>query len=381
MLKALILSPGPVLTCFIAIFVLFVFLLLSIKCGLLYYKANTRTYFAIIAVICLRMMLPINFPFTYSIYIKNFVRPIIKVLSANILNTSFMVFDALFCLWIIGAIIQLCRFVKAKKVFTEHIKEFIITKESSYAYLYDLAQNYSTKPMEIAVVPFPISPGITGIFKPILILPEIDGFSQKELTYIFDHELYHYQKYDLILLLFIDIVCCIHWWNPLVYAMKKWFCLAMEITNDQAIMQCRDTADKLEYASLIIKISKTLQNTNNTTVYNLDFVGSKYSQLGLRIKYLYKDFYNKKYLSIIKNLKLLFLTILLIFSLFFVIESVVTVPSGDMEGSVSITEDNSYLVKSEDGYDLYVDGNYFVSFVEIPEDFKNLKIKEAEILE
>ena len=96
---------------------------------------------------------------------------------------------------------------------------------------------------------------------------------------------------------------------------------------------------------------------------------------------MYKDFYNKKYLSIIKNLKLLFLTILLIFSLFFVIESVVTVPSTDMEGSVSITEDNSYLVKSEDGYDLYVDGNYFASFVEIPEDFKNLKIKEAEILE
>lgn len=45
MLKVLILSPGPVLTCLLAIFLLLVFLLLSIKCGLLYYKANTRIFF------------------------------------------------------------------------------------------------------------------------------------------------------------------------------------------------------------------------------------------------------------------------------------------------------------------------------------------------
>lgn len=378
MLKVLILSPGPVLTCLLAIFLLLVFLLLSIKCGLLYYKANTRIFFAIISVICLRMMLPINFPFTYSIYIQNFVRPIMDVLSANILNTTFMVFDGLFCLWIIGAIIQLFRFFKAKKVFTDRIKEFIITKESSYAYLYDLAQHYSAKPIEIAVVPLPISPGITGIFKPILILPKVDGFSRKELMYIFDHEFYHYKKHDLILLLFIDIVCCIHWWNPLVYVMKKWFCLTMEITNDQAIMQFKDAEDKLDYAALIIKISKYLQNTNNTTVYNLDFVGSKYSQLGLRIKYLYKDFHNTKYLSIIKIVKLLLLLLLLIFSLFFVIEPETTVTSDDTEGSVSITEDNSYLLKSENGYDLYVDGNYFASFVKVPEEFKNLKIRRNE---
>lgn len=241
--------------------------------------------------------------------------------------------------------------------------------------MYDLAQNYSAKPVKIAVVPFPVSPGITGIYNPVLILPEVDDLSQQELTYIFDHELYHYKKHDLILLLLIDIVCCIHWWNPLVYVLKKWFCLAMEITNDQAIMQGRDSADRLDYASLIIKISKNLQNAQNTPVYNLDFVGSRHSQLGLRIKYLYKDFSEKKYLSVIKSLKLLFLVILLIFSLFFVIESEATVTPADTEYSVVITEENSYFIKSENGYDLYVEGKYFTSFIEIPEEFKNLKIK------
>ena len=131
----------------------------------------------------------------------------------------------------------------------------------------------------------------------------------------------------------------------------------MEITNDQAIMQGRNSADRLDYASLIIKISKKLQNTKNTTIYNLDFVGSKHSQLKLRIKYLYKDSHNKKYLSVIKSLELLFLTMLLIFSLFFVIESEATVTPADTEGSVVITEENSYFIKSENGYDLYVEGN------------------------
>ena len=366
MIKALILSPGPVLTCLIVISLLLVFFLLSIQCGFLYDKANTRIFFAIISVICLRMTLPVNFPFTYSIYIKDFVRPVMDVLSVSIADTSFMVFDCLYGIWAIGAVIQLCRFLKAKKVYTDRIREFIITKKSSYAYLYDFVQKHSPKPIKIAVVPMPISPSITGIFEPVLILPEVDDFSQKELTYIFDHELYHYKKHDLILLLLIDIVCCIHWWNPLVYVLKKWFCLAMEITNDQAIMQGRDSTDRLDYASLIIKISKKLQNTKNTTIYNLDFVGSKHSQLKLRIKYLYKDSHNKKYLSVIKSLELLFLTILLIFSLFFVIESEATVTPADTEGSVVITEENSYFIKSENGYDLYVEGNYLVSFDKIP---------------
>ena len=375
MIKALILSPGPVLTCLIAISLLLVFFFLSIQCGFLYDKANTRIFFAIISVICLRMTLPVNFPFTYSIYIKDFVRPVMDVLSASIADTSLMVFDCLYGIWAIGAVIQLCRFLKAKKVYTDRIREFIITKESSCGYLYDLAQNYSAKPVKIAVVPFPVSPGITGIYNPVLILPEVDDLSQQELTYIFDHELYHYKKHDLILLILIDIVCCIHWWNPLVYVLKKWFCLAMEITNDQAIMQGRDSADRLDYASLIIKISKKLQDAQNTPVYNLDFVGSRHSQLGLRIKYLYKDFSEKKYLSVIKSLKLLFLMILLVFSLFFVIESEATVTPADTEDSVVITEENSYFIKSENGYDLYVEGKYFTSFIEIPEEFKNLKIK------
>lgn len=375
MIKALILSPGPVLTCLIAISLLLVFFFLSIQCGFLYDKANTRIFFAIISVICLRMTLPVNFPFTYSIYIKDFVRPVMDVLSASIADTSLMVFDCLYGIWAIGAVIQLCRFLKAKKVYTDRIREFIITKESSCAYLYDFVQKHAPKPIKIAVVPMPISPSITGIFEPVLILPEVDDFSQKELTYIFDHELYHYKKHDLILLLLIDIVCCIHWWNPLVYVLKKWFCLAMEITNDQEIMQGRDSTDRLDYASLIIKISKKLQSTKNTTIYNLDFVGSKHSQLKLRIKYLYKDSHNKKYLSVIKSLELLFLTILLVFSLFFVIESEATVTPADTEGSVVITEENSYFIKSENGYDLYVEGNYLVSFDKIPEEFKNLKIK------
>ena len=113
------------------------------------------------------MVLPVNFPFTYSVYIKDFVRPVMDVLSASIGNTSFMVFDCLYGIWAVGAVIQLCRFLKAKKVYTDRIREFIITKGSSCGYLYDLAQNYSAKQVKIAVVPFPVSPGITGICSPV----------------------------------------------------------------------------------------------------------------------------------------------------------------------------------------------------------------------
>lgn len=120
---------------------------------------------------------------------------------------------------------------------------FIISRESPYNFLFDIIENYTDNSFEIAVLPLNISPAITGLKKPILILPDIRRLTEQELKYVCAHEIMHYTKHDLWLLLLADIVCCIHWWNPLVYLMRRRFSLIMEISNDQDVLAALRSPD------------------------------------------------------------------------------------------------------------------------------------------
>ena len=76
---------------------------------------------------------------------------------------------------------------------------FFVEKEGAYAYLYEFLQEYLAKPIRIALIPEPISPAITGLLHPILIMPDGQSFSETELKYICLHEIAHYKEHHLCL--------------------------------------------------------------------------------------------------------------------------------------------------------------------------------------
>lgn len=99
-----------------------------------------------------------------------------------------------------------------------------VEKEGAYAYLYEFLQEYLAKPIRIALIPEPISPAITGLLHPILIMPDEQSFSETELKYICLHEIAHYKEHHLWLEFLMEIICRIHWWNPFVQHLKKNLC-------------------------------------------------------------------------------------------------------------------------------------------------------------
>ena len=60
------------------------------------------------------------------------------------------------------------------------------------------------------------SPIMIGFFRPSIVLP-IGELEDKELFYIFMHELRHYKQRDMFYKWLVQIVVCIHWFNPFVY--------------------------------------------------------------------------------------------------------------------------------------------------------------------
>ena len=68
-------------------------------------------------------------------------------------------------------------------------------------------------------------PALCGVFRPSLILPKglASTFCDRELRFIFLHELAHVKRRDLALNWVIALLQAIHWFNPLVWvAFSKW---------------------------------------------------------------------------------------------------------------------------------------------------------------
>ena len=64
------------------------------------------------------------------------------------------------------------------------------------------------------------SPIMTGFIRPDIILP-VGELKDKELSYIFIHELTHCRQKDLLYKWLIQFVVCVHWFNPFVYLLEK----------------------------------------------------------------------------------------------------------------------------------------------------------------
>lgn len=207
-----------------------------------------------------------------------------------------------------------------------------------------------------------------------MLLPDI-SFTDTELEYVFKHELMHYKKHDLWITLLVDIVCCIHWWNPLIYLLKKEYTLFMEVSNDQAILQNSSRKEHIQYANLIVSTAKAVHYRQCVHhALSMNFVGKSQTNLRTRIKFITTDFVTKKRKNISHFLQSAFITILLIFSFVFVTELVFP----DPEGVMAITSENAYFIHSKhsSNYDLYVDGKYLTTLDHIPEEMTDFQIKE-----
>lgn len=340
------LSLGPFLTCLTTSLILTIYFYYVLYRKKTFFAQGKRFVFIGVILILLRMAVPLNFPFTYSIYSHHILPSLIGFLYDDIPIKGFCVLDVLYLIICIGAVIQLIRLLISKIRLNNYIKEFEVKDTAEYHHLYELVSHYTTDNIRIAVLPDTISPAITGLRMPTLLLPDI-SFTDTELEYVFKHELMHYKKHDLWITLLVDVVCCIHWWNPLIYLLKKEYTLFMEVSNDQAILQNSSRKEHIQYANLIVSTAKTVhyrQCAHHSL--SMNFVGKSPSNLRTRIKFITTDFVTEKRKNISRFLQSAFITILLIFSFVFVTELAFPVSNEELgTGILTITQDNGFFMR------------------------------------
>lgn len=372
-------SPGPFITCFLTALVLNIYILfiIHVKKDILY--EGMRFTFGVIVLILLRMMIPLNFPFTITIPFAKVFPGISNVLYYNIGDSRVEVFHVLIIIWLTGAVIQMLRVVNGNREYKRFLAPFKVKDISEYPEIMEMLREYNLPDLPVYIVPASVSPELFGARHTALVLPEDILSHKEELKFSCRHELEHYKSHDLWLKMFVDLALCIQWFNPLVYILQKELILAFEMANDRKVMHGCTEKQRMEYALGIIRVSRTLKN-GSVKQRGLSFARVEDNNTKQRIMFLQSPDYGKtkrKGISI-------FLRYVLVIAMLVV--SFVYVPEGyyseniEDSGAVKVHEENSFLVKCEEGYKWYTDGIYMYTFAEIHEGFDELPIFEEEEL-
>lgn len=96
-----------------------------------------------------------------------------------------------------------------------------------------------------------------GIFQPVILLPKnMDWKNEQQLRYILLHEYTHIRHYDLVFKLFAVVALCIHWFNPMVWALYILLNRDIELACDECVVRDFGGGMKAAYALALITMEE-----------------------------------------------------------------------------------------------------------------------------
>jgi len=116
------------------------------------------------------------------------------------------------------------------------------------------------------------SPMMIGFLKPVLVLPD-DNCSEEEMFFILKHELIHYKHRDIYFKLLFVFVNVIHWFNPLVYIMRKEAVVDMEMYCDESVIRQTGITERKAYTETLF--STMGRQYKKGTALTTQFYGGK----------------------------------------------------------------------------------------------------------
>ena len=152
--------------------------------------------------------------------------------------------------WLIGAIALMLLTV------VRYVRLNIKIRKNSEVISCPETRAYTDRKINVRVWENVASPFITGIFRPMLILPKTE-LSGEQLDNILRHEMTHFKRHDILYKWFAELVKCIHWFNPMVWYVSKQIASECEISCDMAVTKNMTNSEEMSYISTILSLLPT----------------------------------------------------------------------------------------------------------------------------
>ncbi|MDR1536422.1 MAG: M56 family metallopeptidase [Clostridiales bacterium] len=116
--------------------------------------------------------------------------------------------------------------------------------------------------------PIAATPMLIGLFTPAIILPDRE-YTDAQLHTILRHELTHLRRCDVLVKWLSVLSGAVHWFNPLVWLVRREIDRACELSCDEAVIRGLNASDKQSYGDTMIYVAadiKTPRTVLSTTM-------------------------------------------------------------------------------------------------------------------
>ena len=107
------------------------------------------------------------------------------------------------------------------------------------------------RPPRLLVLPGLASPMLAGLLRPVLLVPRESGRPQT-VQWVLRHELTHWRRRDLMWKALALAANALHWFNPLVWLLRRRLDLDLEQSCDESVLENADAADRRSYGAVIL---------------------------------------------------------------------------------------------------------------------------------
>lgn len=190
-------------------------------------------------------------------------------------NRTFPLEELLFTLWITGAALFLLYHGLGTWYFARRARRWSRCAGEETLRVYgDVCREMDVKRAPaLRVSPAVDSPMMVGLLRPRLLLPS-EELEERELAFILRHELTHHRRHDLWYKLALLAANGMHWFNPLVFLLRREAERDLELTCDDAVVAQADAETRRAYSETLLA-SVHRQKGLSRAVLSTHFYGGK----------------------------------------------------------------------------------------------------------
>lgn len=190
-------------------------------------------------------------------------------------SKTFPLEELLTTLWVTGGALFLLYYTLGTWFFTRRAKRWSRCADEEtlrvfHAVCRDMGLKHSP---ELRISSAVDSPMMVGLFRAVLLLPG-EEFEELELAFILRHELTHHRRHDLWYKLLLTLVNALHWFNPLIYLLRREAERDLELTCDDAVVAGTGAEVRRAYSETLLS-SLHRQKGLGRAVLSTHFYGGK----------------------------------------------------------------------------------------------------------
>ena len=229
---------------------------------------GVHTIFGLYALCLFRTVVVLELPFTVSIGLNNMFSTGFETVWAaqiSVGDSQIRVLLALCGIWAVISVTLIVQFLWKSWKVSRKAEWYSTNKDSRAERVLERVKNESWRmpAVSVCICPTLDIPMGTGLFRHRICLPEHE-YTQEEMYYILKHEYTHFCNRDLTVKFLVHLFCCVFWWNPAVYLLKKDISQILEIKCDIRATEKFSKRERLEYLLTIVRVLERAESSGST---------------------------------------------------------------------------------------------------------------------